>query len=141
MVIVSRATSMLVNSIITNLKKHFLYDKHNQYTKAETLNPGVSGCYRNNIFFAASISSENDSLRFRYLMTNHNDHNLTRLGFFFLPFFSYLVRCPTSYERAQNTRLNRELTRAILHIASLAAHTTLNTYKPMEINIERSPQH
>ena len=28
-----------------------------------------------------------------------------------------------------------------LHIASLAAHTTLNTYKPMEINIERSPQH
>ena len=29
--------------------------------------------------------------------------------------------CPTSYERAQNT--------------------TLNTYKPMEINIERSPQH
>ena len=24
---------------------------------------------------------------------------------------------------------------------SLAAHTTLNTYKPMEINIERSPQH
>ena len=31
--------------------------------------------------------------------------------------------------------------RAILHIASLAAHTTLNTYKHMEINIERSPQH
>ena len=29
----------------------------------------------------------------------------------------------------------------ILHIASLAAHTTLNTYKPMEINIEKSPQH
>ena len=27
-----------------------------------------------------------------------------------------------------------------LHIASLAAHTTLNTYKPIEINIERSPQ-
>ena len=24
-----------------------------------------------------------------------------------------------------------------MHIASLAAHTTLNTYKPMEINIER----
>ena len=30
---------------------------------------------------------------------------------------------------------------AILHVASIAAHTTLNTYKPMEINIERSPQH
>ena len=29
--------------------------------------------------------------------------------------------------------------RTILHVASLAAHTTLNTYKPMEINIERSP--
>ena len=55
-------------------------------------------------------------------------------------FFLYLVRCPTSYERAQKTRLHRYLTRAILHIASLAAHTTLNTYKPMEINIERSPQ-
>ena len=28
-----------------------------------------------------------------------------------------------------------------MHIASLEAHTTLNTYKPMEINIEMSPQH
>ena len=28
-----------------------------------------------------------------------------------------------------------------LHLASLAAHKTLNIYKPMEINIERSPQH
>ena len=52
-------------------------------------------------------------------------------------FFSICFRCPTSYERAQNTRLHRLLTRAILDIASLAAHTTLNTYKPMEINIER----
>ena len=25
-----------------------------------------------------------------------------------------------------------------MHIVSLAAHTTLSTYKPMEINIERS---
>ena len=31
--------------------------------------------------------------------------------------------------------------REILHIASLAVHTTLNIYKPMEISIERSPQH
>ena len=31
--------------------------------------------------------------------------------------------------------------KAILHIGSLAVHTPLNTYKPMEINIERSPQH
>ena len=61
--------------------------------------------------------------------------------FFFLFFLLSLVRCPTSYERAQNTRLHRQLTRAILHIASLAAHTTLNTYKPMEISIKRSPQH
>ena len=59
----------------------------------------------------------------------------------FLFFFFYLFRCPTSYERAQNTRLHRQLTRAILHIANLAAHKTVNTYKPMEINIERSPQH
>ena len=29
----------------------------------------------------------------------------------------------------------------ILHIASLDARTILNTYKPMEISIERSPQH
>ena len=28
-----------------------------------------------------------------------------------------------------------------MHIASLAAHTTLNIYKPMEISIERSPQY
>ena len=28
-----------------------------------------------------------------------------------------------------------------MHIASLAAHTTLNIYKPMEISIKRSPQH
>ena len=56
-------------------------------------------------------------------------------------FFFYLVRCPTSYQRAQNTRRQCYMTRAILNIASLAAHTTLNTYKPLEINIERSPQH
>ena len=34
-----------------------------------------------------------------------------------------------------------KLTSVILHIASLAAHTTLNTYKPMEISIERSTQY
>ena len=53
--------------------------------------------------------------------------------------FFYLVRCPTSYIQAQCTRLHRKLTRG--HIASLAAHTTLNIYKPMEINIKRSPEH
>ena len=30
---------------------------------------------------------------------------------------------------------------AILHIASLVVHTTLNIYKSMEISIKRSPQH
>ena len=29
----------------------------------------------------------------------------------------------------------------ILHITSLAEHTTLNIYKPMEFTIKRSPQH
>ena len=52
----------------------------------------------------------------------------TIIFFFFFFFFFYLFRCPTSYERAQNTRLHRWLTRAILHIASLAAHTTFSTY-------------
>ena len=42
---------------------------------------------------------------------------------------------PTSTEHKTASLADEE----ILHIASLAAHTTLNTYKPMEINIERSP--
>ena len=81
----------------------------------------------------------------RYLgirgLRGKNKAALSEQIFFSFVFFFYLVRCPTSYERAQNTRLHRQLTRAVLHIASLAAYTTLNTYKPMEINIERSPQH
>ena len=46
-----------------------------------------------------------------------------------------MFRCPISYERAQNTRLHRKLTRAILHIASLAAHTTLNTYNLWKLTL------
>ena len=46
-------------------------------------------------------------------------------------FFSIWLDVP----RAQNTRPHRLLTRAILHIASLAAHTILNTYKPMELTL------
>ena len=53
--------------------------------------------------------------------------------FFF--FFLYFFRCPTSYELAQNTRLHRWLTRAILHITSLAAHTTLNTYNLWKLTL------
>ena len=57
-----------------------------------------------------------------------------------LDFFSIWLDDPhlTNKHRTQDCIA---LTRAILHIGSLAAHTTLNTYKPMEINIERSPQH
>ena len=55
--------------------------------------------------------------------------------FFFLFFSFYLLKCPTSYERAQNTRLHHQLTRAILHIASLAAHTTLNTYNLWKLTL------
>ena len=54
---------------------------------------------------------------------------------FFFFFFSIGFRCPTSYERAQNTRLHRQLTRAVLHIASLAAHTTLNTYNLWKLTL------
>ena len=49
--------------------------------------------------------------------------------------FIYLFRCPTSYERAQNTRLHRYLTRAILHIASLLAAHTLNTYNLWKLTL------
>ena len=49
---------------------------------------------------------------------------------------THILRASTEHKTA-----SLALTRAILHIASLAAHTALNTYKPMEINIERSPQH
>ena len=58
---------------------------------------------------------------------------------FFL--FFYLVRWPTSYIQSQCTTLHHKLMSAILHIASLVAHTTLNTYKPVEIRIKRSPRH
>ena len=40
-------------------------------------------------------------------------------------FLFCLFRCPTSYERKQN---HDTTTREIMHIASLEAHTTLNTY-------------
>ena len=48
------------------------------------------------------------------------------VSFFFLSF--YLFRCLTSYERAHNTSLHNQLMKAIMHIASLEAHTTLNIY-------------
>ena len=44
------------------------------------------------------------------------DVHLAKNNMTLLIFLFYLVRCPTSYI----------LTRAILHIASLVAHTTLN---------------
>ena len=58
----------------------------------------------------------------------------SRFNWYNFFFFIYLVRCPTSYIQAQCTRLHLYLTRTILHIASLAAHTTSNIYKPMEIS-------
>ena len=65
-----------------------------------------------------------------------NEENCCYYIFIFLNSFSfYLVRCPTSYKRAQNTRLHRYLTREILHIASLAAHTTLNTYNLWKLTL------
>ena len=45
---------------------------------------------------------------------------------------SYILHTSTVHKTASL------LTKAILHIVSLAAYTTLNTYKPMEISIERS---
>ena len=40
-----------------------------------------------------------------------------------------------------HTNTVQRLTGAILHISSLAVHTTVNTYKRMEISIGRTPQH
>ena len=55
---------------------------------------------------------------------------------------SHILRTSTEHKTASLAdEGNSAYCRAILHIASLAAHTTLNTYKPMEINIDRSPQH
>ena len=48
---------------------------------------------------------------------------------------THILRTSTEHKTAS---LADEGNSAYCH---LAAHTTLNTYKPMEINIERSPQH
>ena len=44
---------------------------------------------------------------FEKLRMNIKVINLTDCGAGFFRFFFYLVTCPTSYERAQNTRLHR----------------------------------
>ena len=44
------------------------------------------------------------------------------LFYLFIYFIFILVRCSTSYIQAQCTRLHHKLTRAILHISSLAAY-------------------
>ena len=49
------------------------------------------------------------SLNLNILARSKNSFSDLRVGSFFLIFFlSYLIRCPTSYERAHNTRLHRQ---------------------------------
>ena len=51
---------------------------------------------------------------------------------------SHILRTSTEHKTAT---LADEGNSAHCQSSGAAAHTTLNTYKPMEINIERSPQH
>ena len=62
--------------------------------------------------------------------------------FFFFPLLFVLdVPHLTNEHRTQDHKTASLADEGNSAFASLAAHTTLNTYKPMEINIERSPQH
>ena len=78
------------------------------------------------------------ALRMRESLRYHGNYPIIWSSSFFF-FYSYLVRCPTSNIQAQLADEGTAYWQS--PIASLAAHTTLKTYKSMEISIERLPQH
>ena len=60
---------------------------------------------------------------------------LVQICFFYIWLMSHILRTSTEHKTASLVDEGNSV------YVSLVAHTTLNTYKPMEINIERSPQH
>ena len=72
--------------------------------------------------------SVSEYVTIRVLINSYSGVTTVLTGTKFHTVFFYLLRCPTSYERARNTSLHHKLTRAIMHISCLEAQTILNTY-------------
>ena len=110
--------------------------------------------FRNSVILTSSFAKDMNkktSIRFylKYLSASHLVLSLSILKFKILcdsikhfpsSFFILLDVPHVTYKHGAQDCI-ASLTREILHIPSLTAHTTLNIYKHMEMSIKTSPQH